>query len=97
MSYSIDYSQDMPRRMPLNEKQDHFPMMISVGILIVIIAAFLLWPGMGQSLKEALTPGDFGITTGAFETMVNSLSQGESVRDAFAEFCRDVIVGASAQ
>ena len=64
------------------------------ALVAAILALNIFCPELISSFKNALIPGDPAVTTAAFESMVSSIGNGVTVGDAFAGFCREIILGA---
>ncbi|MBE6958942.1 MAG: hypothetical protein E7447_07325 [Ruminococcaceae bacterium] len=53
-------------------------------LLILGLSAILLWSG----------GGDWAVTVGAMEEMVEQLSEGTGMKEAFSAFCLEILNGA---
>ncbi len=66
-----------------------------IGALLLLVAgaaavrsAWLPW------VREVLLPGDPAVTAAALETMVAQLKGGQSITEAAAAFCREILAHA---
>ena len=90
MSYRVDYTPEMKDRYPslsiIRRNLPIRPLSWSVAGLVVIYgivsSGVLCW----------LIPGERAVTAAAFDGMVNDIGAGESVRQAFLNFCREIIL-----
>lgn len=90
MAYQITYG-PKTRAEKLQPKRRGW-MVAAAVVLAVILYAAVAW----GSLKNWLLPGDAAVTENALETFVQQLGEGESLTDAFACFCREIIGHAQA-
>lgn len=60
----------------------------------VVLVLILYAAGTGETLKNWLLPGDAAVTEQALQTFAQQLEEGESLGDAFACFCREIIENA---
>lgn len=92
MSYRVDYNPEMKNRYPstfqIKKKLPMKPILISVAAMAV--CGGILFSGV----LRFLIPGDAAVTTAAFSGMVDDIGAGESVRQAFLTFCREIIINA---
>lgn len=92
MSYHIDYNPETKNRYPTFVKTRRE---IPVRRLLLPIAVIMVCYGIISSgLLRYLIPGDPAVTTAAFSGMVDEIGTGESVRQAFLNFCKEIIVNA---
>lgn len=93
MSYRVDYNPEMKNRYPalvkIKRKLPVWPLLLSVVIIIVYYTVY------HNRLLHHLIPGDAAVTTAAFSTMVDDIGAGESVRQAFLGFCKEIVVNAN--
>lgn len=95
MSYRIDY-QGPKKVRGMEKKTASIPALTGLCVLMVLTAAFALWPRGLETLRGLLIPGEAAVTAGALEEFAGALGAGESVRSAFLGFCRQVMgLGAS--
>ena len=89
MSYCVEYNPELKNRYPELKKPR---MKLPVGALFcsVAVIAALYVIGTSGALRY-LIPGDPDVTTAALETLVNEIGAGESVREAFVDFCKEII------
>ena len=92
MSYRVDYNPEMKNRYPsafrIKKKLPMKPILISVAAIAV--CGGILFSGM----LRFLIPGDAAVTTAAFSGMVDDIGAGESVRQAFLAFCKEIMIHA---
>lgn len=93
MSYRVDYNPEMKNRYPafvkIRRKLPVWPLLLSVVIIVVCYTVY------HNRLLYLLIPGDAAVTTAAFSTMLDDIGTGESVRQAFLNFCKEIIVNAN--
>lgn len=93
MSYCVDYNPEMKKRYPAYIKVRR---KVPVRALLLAVAVIIVCYGIFYSgLLRLLIPGDPAVTTAAFSGMVEDVVAGESVRQAFLEFCKEIIVNAN--
>lgn len=93
MGYCVEYNPEFKNRypsVPRNRKR------LPIGILIwgaaAVTAVYIL---VSSGVLRHLIPGDPNVTTAAFSLLVEEIAEGESVRDAFFAFCREIVVNAT--
>jgi len=90
MSYRVDYNPEMKSRYPSPSKMRRklpirsllWSVVVIVGIYIVFSSGALRW----------LIPGERAVTAAAFDGMVSDIGEGTSLRQAFLNFCREIIL-----
>lgn len=91
MSYRVDYNPEMEKRYPtlpkFRKKLPVRPLLLTVVVVAVIYGIF------NSGVLRLLIPGDPAVTTAAFSGMVDDIGAGESVREAFLTFCKEIIFG----
>lgn len=93
MSYRVDYNPEMKNRYPSFIKVKR---KVPVRLLLMAAITITVCYGVFRSgLLRFLIPGDPAVTTAAFSGMVDDIGAGESVRQAFLTFCKEIIVNAS--
>ncbi len=92
MSYYVEYNPELKRKYPSVKKEriKHLR-----GILTMLMFIALAYFVATSDVPRLLIPGDLDITVNAVQTMVEEVSSGVIVRDAFANFCKDIILSAS--
>lgn len=90
MGYRIDYQG--PKKVRGLEKRTVSAPAVA-GLLVLAAAALVcgLWPQGVRALRGLLIPGDAAVTVGALEALAADLGAGESLRDAFLDFCYQVM------
>lgn len=92
MSYRVDYDPEMKNRYP---SYIRIKRKLSVRPLLLFVAVIAACYGIFRSgLLRHFIPGDPAVTTAAFSGMMDDIGAGESVRQAFLEFCKEIIVNA---
>lgn len=92
MSYRVDYNPEMKKRYPSYIKiRKNAP----ARALLVAVAVIIICYGIhcGDLLRYFI-PGDPAVTTAAFYGMVDNIEAGKTVRQAFLDFCKEIIVNA---
>lgn len=93
MSYRVDYNPEMKNRYPtfikIRKKLPIRPLLLSAVAIAACYGVFR------SGVLRFLIPGDPAVTTAAFSGMVDDIGAGESVRQAFLTFCKEIIVNAS--
>ena len=93
MSYRVDYSPELstqyPTRVKIPRKLPLRPILLSFAVILFCYGVYC------TGVWKLLIPGDPAVTTAAFSGMVDDIGAGESVRQAFLTFCREIIVHAS--
>ena len=92
MSYCVDYNPEMKNRYPslsgIRKRLPVTPILWSVVGIAVIYGIFR------SDVWQYLIPGDPAVTTAAFSSMVDDIGEGESIRQAFLTFCKEIIFSA---
>lgn len=92
MSYRVDYNPEMKNRYPSKIKiRKKLPVR---PILLAVVGVTVIWGICSSGILRFLIPGDEAVTTAAFSGMVDEIGAGESVRQAFINFCKEIIVNA---
>ena len=93
MSYRVDYNPEMKNRYPsfikTRKKVLLRPLLIGVAAVIICYGIY------SSDLLCYLIPGDPTTTTAAFSEMVDNIESGKNVRQAFLDFCKEIIVNAN--
>ena len=93
MSYSVAYNPELRERYPeIESKQRKLPVKPIVLAAAVVVAFYII---AASGLLRYCIPGEPGVTAAAFSEMVTEIEEGESVRDAFIDFCKEIIYGGS--
>lgn len=92
MSYRVDYTPETrdryPSRIKVRRKLPIRPAIVSVATVAIIYCI------VSSGVLRLLIPGDPAVTTAAFDGMVDDIGAGDSVRNAFLTFCKEIIVNA---
>jgi len=92
MSYRVDYNPEMNKRYPsvtkTRRKLPIRPILLTVGAVALVYGIF------SSGLLCLLIPGDPAVTAAAFSGMIENIGAGESIRQAFLLFCKEIIVNA---
>lgn len=89
MSYSISYGHKGKQNTPKNRPKMKLAVLILVGA-----AACLLWPQVGDTVRNLLFPWLDEPTVSAFSDMVTQIGEGTNVAEAFTAFCREIMSNA---
>ncbi len=89
MGYRILYDNE---RMQINrDNSKHFgSRIISVMLICLLVLGSLKLIGWDK-VKHYMLPGDPAVTETAFNSMIESIRAGESVKDAVTAFCVEII------
>ena len=60
-------------------------------VLVVLAVIALALVGHYLGWGQYLIPGDAAVTAGASRQLMDSIGSGEPVREAFRDFCREII------
>lgn len=90
MSYRIDY-QPLKKMRGMEKRTAPGASLLALGVLVMILLTGALWPRGREVLGELLIPGEAAVTVSALENLTEDLCSGESLRDAVAEFCMQVM------
>ena len=89
----IDYNPEMKKRYPsfvkFRRKVRVWPLLITVGVVTICYGIYR------RNLLRYLIPGDPAVTTAAFSGMVDNIEAGKTIRQAFLDFCKEIIVNAN--
>lgn len=89
MSYCVEYNPELKNRYPELKKPR---VIVPVGAFFCcILAIAALYIITTSGVLRYLIPGDPDVTTAAFETLVDEIGAGEPVREAFVDFCKEII------
>lgn len=91
MAYKIQYTPQNNRRYPLTIKNIQIEWGRWLTVLLIITAA--LWLRL-KGVPDFLIPGDPVVTKSAAEMLFEEIRAGESVNDAVAVFCKEILDGA---
>ena len=93
MSYRVDYNPETKTRYPtyikIRKKASIKPLLFAVVTITICYCIYR------SNLLRYLIPGDPAVTTAAFSGMVDNIEAGKTVRQAFLEFCKEIIVNAN--
>ena len=95
MAYQIRYGQTMTKQ-PIRERKKagkKTPALKWIALCLALLVVVFLG---NSGYLDFLIPGDNAVTTAAFESMVTHVREGVTVRDAFTEFCLQILNGAQA-
>lgn len=92
MGYRIDYP---PVRNVRRAEKRKVPLFALTAILLILLSLLVntCWPDGRRMLLSFLIPGDAAVTVSALETMAGELKAGQSLAEAFREFCLRVMAG----
>ena len=88
MSYHIEYNPELKEKYPKVRKRRELPTRKMLVLLSVLIASYIF---VQYRLYYYFIPGNPDITSSAFSTMIESVGEGEPVKDAFSVFCKEII------
>ena len=90
MAYQIQYGKASPQERIAIMRYSKKTMRLKWVVAVVAIFATTLLARFG--LLDFLIPGDREVTRNAFNTMVDDVQNGESVRTALTAFCEEILV-----
>jgi hypothetical protein len=88
MSYSIEYNPELKNKYPSSKTKIELPTKKLIILFVVLITSYVF---MQCRLYRYCIPGNPDVTVSAFSTMVERVGDGDSVKDAFCGFCREII------
>ena len=92
VSYMIEYEPHKKSLYPCRKRiKRNNSVKIIFCMTLLLIGVFVC---RSESVREWLIPGDAQVTSEAFTTMITELREGETMGDAVAAFCVQVINGA---
>ena len=93
MSYCVEYNPELKNRYPTSKKPSvKLPVKALLCCGAAIIAVYMI---ASSGVLQYLIPGDPEVTTEAFSDLLNEIGEGEPVREAFIDFCKEIIFSAS--
>ena len=90
LGYSIKYEDRMIREFLPEKSKQRLPVGLITMVALCLVLLFTILGNM-NTIKNQLMPGNAKVTQSALEDMVQSITEGEQVKDAFAAFCVDII------
>ena len=94
MGYRIQYGKTV-NKVHIKElvKKKKSPIRIITVLTACFVSMFIFLENSNKIL-DAVIPGNKTVTKAAFSTFVDDLRGGETVTDAFADFCREIVENA---
>ena len=89
MSYCIAYNPELNKKYPQRKQIKQFSIKKLLLLTIILVISYGILQG---KLYRFFIPGDPDVTIPAFSTMVDRVGDGASVKDAFVEFCQEIIM-----
>ena len=89
MSYCIEYNPELNTKYPKRKYTKQFPIKKLLFLTIILVTSYVF---LQAKLYRYFIPGDPDVTVPAFSAMVASVGDGDSVKDAFVKFCREIII-----
>lgn len=89
MSYCIEYNPELNRKYPKRKYIKQFSIKKLLCLTMILVTSYVF---LQAKLYRYFIPGDPDVTVPAFSTMVDRVGDGASVRDAFVEFCKEIIM-----
>lgn len=94
MGYQIFYEDDQFRKIPSETKQKRSAgAVVWWALTILCILAFVLHNNL-QQLRQWILPGDPDVTQAAITAFAEDIRTGESIEDAFTDFCLRILENA---
>ena len=94
MAYQIIYDPDLKSKYPAKRNNKPVGQYIVAFVLFAAITVLLCHPPVRYVLKNFLLPGDPDITLSASQKLVETLKNGNTVRDSVMAFCMEILDGA---
>lgn len=94
MAYQIIYDPDLKSKYPEKRNVKPIGRYIAVFVLIATITVLLCQPPVWHLLKSILLPGDPDVTLSASQKLVDTLKDGNTVRESVMAFCMEILDGA---
>ncbi len=96
MAYQIQYDPALKKKYPKTAKQRATKQQIfTAATLLVMILLLATNPTTKAAIRYFLIPGDPGITSAAFDGLLQDIKDGENWGDAVTAFCEEIIENAS--
>lgn len=92
MSYRIDYGDKTYTNPNRNLSNFRIPAYTAVFLFAFVLLVRQFWPKGTETLTACLLPVEPGIAQQAFSVFLSSITQGESFRESFAVFCREILL-----
>lgn len=93
MSYKIQYNMSSKTERNYNKQFNK-----NIGIVyltIVLLICLFIGKHLGSAeIRKFLIPGDDAVTSAAFAEMTNQIQQGTEIKEAFTNFCMEIIENA---
>ncbi len=90
MSYQIQYDPHLSKKYPRRYRQKRKSRFLRLTVILLIL--FLAVGIIGrEGLPQFLLPGDAAVTSGALDTMIRDLQNGEQFEEAITAFCVEII------
>lgn len=88
MSYRIEYGPSQNRK---NKAVGRSALLTVLFFVIFLVGVQFLWPRGREVLNNAITGMDKVFSLDAAESLVYNLQEGEPVKEAFYDFCKEII------
>ena len=90
LGYKIIYDHQS-RRGFYKRKYDPNRQKIAIYLAALMILTGSLIRPVRDKIKQYILPGDWAVTESAFDTMIHNIKNGETLYDATAAFCQEII------
>ena len=94
MGYTINYGQATKHKTTIKRFDKRRSKYIVYALLAAGVCIAAVCVGKMDWCRELLIPGDSKVTSAAFSGFISDVQSGSSVREAFSDFCREIVVGA---
>ena len=91
MGYRIEYESHGDVRKPLKLRHSRANISIIVLVLALVAGAMAIKHTGLTWVQEVLLPGDPAVTAAALENMVDNIKSGDSIPEAVATFCQQIV------
>ena len=95
MGYRIQYGETATKEFLTEASAKGKTAIRAISVLIVCCILLFVLFGKFDKVIDAVVPGDKDVTKAAFSGFVDDLRQGDSVTQAFAAFCREIVDNAN--